>query len=535
MIASSEFAPIVIFAYRRPDLLRRTLHALSLNFGIGQSEVFIFCDGPKANASHEDHSSILEVREIASKFEAGKKLHTSFRSENIGLAQSVMEGVDTVITQFGKVIVVEDDVDLSPYFLSFMNDALQKFSNSKDVGAVGSWNYFLGNDSINQSFFLRYPDSIAWATWLDRWMLLERDGRKLLSALVASNRDVILNADGELTLFTSMLRDQIEGKVDSWAIRWTASLVLNNRLTLYPPQSLSKHIGFGTGATHETTIKDYNKDLILSSQNQIVDIPDQISESKVALSHWINFTRATFQGKRGFKSRLWHILPTYLQQSYNRWRNRGTVNPTLFEVPPISRVFGVDRGTPVDRFYIETFLESHRMCFQGDGIEIGEVRYLNKFGLQLSSKRALVFEASQSMSELHGDLTQLDSLPFEVADVFICTQTLNFIFDVSKAIMGIRKILKQDGVALVTVAGVCQISRYDADRWGDYWRFMPQSIYRLFVEQFGKEQVEIFVFGNSYSAHSLLHGFSLEECNRNKLLVSDADYPVVIALKITKR
>jgi len=122
----NDFAPVVVFAYRRPDMLRRTLQALAANKGIEQSEVFIFCDGPKENATASDLSAIAEVRELASGFTAASNLHTVFREHNMGLAQSVLSGVDQVIAAFGKIIVVEDDVELSPPFLSFMNDSLQR-------------------------------------------------------------------------------------------------------------------------------------------------------------------------------------------------------------------------------------------------------------------------------------------------------------------------------------------------------------------------------------------------------------------------
>lgn len=529
----NDFAPVVVFAYRRPDMLRRTLQALAANKGIEQSEVFIFCDGPKENATAQDLSAIAEVRELASGFTAASKLHTVFREHNLGLAQSVLSGVDQVIAAFGKIIVVEDDVELSPHFLSFMNDSLQVCKDKKEIGAIGSWNYFLGKASMKHSFLLRYPDSIAWATWKDRWDLLERDGKKLATQLAEKQRLFAFNADDKVNWFSEMLRDQQEGKVDSWAIRWTASLVLHQRLTLFPAQSLSRHIGFGAAATHETGNTDYNADLKLAEEPQHILLPQILSEDEEAFALWVAFNQRTFQGKKGLKTMVWRMMPKGLQTWYKRRKSQAS--PSFFETQPVSRIFGIDRGTPVDRFFIEHYLNQHKKDIKGNGLEVGEVRYLRQFGTDLHASKALVYESAKGLDEIHGDLTQTEKLPSEIADVFICTQTLNFIYDVPAAIKGIEKVLKKDGVALVTVAGICQISRYDADRWGDYWRFMPQSIQRLFAEQFGKEQVEMQVYGNVYAAHMLLHGFALEECTREKLLEKDADYPVVIGLKITKR
>jgi hypothetical protein len=531
----SDFAPVVIFAYRRPDMLRRTLKALASNKGIEQSELFIFCDGPKANASEQDLSAIREVRELASGFLAASKLHTIFRESNMGLAQSVLTGVDQVIQAFGKIIVVEDDVELSPHFLSFMNASLHQCQNIQQIGAIGSWNYFLGKHAMHTSFLLRYSDSIAWATWKDRWDLLERDGKKLAAQLANQQRLFAFNANNQVNWFSEMLRDQQDGKVDSWAIRWTASLVLHDRLTLFPAQSLSRHIGFGKAATHETGNTDYNAELMLASEPQEICLPEIPKEDEEAFKYWVDFNRQTFQGNKGIKTLVWRMMPKGLQTWYKRRQSKGNSANSIFETQPVSRIFGIDRGTPVDRFFIEHFLHQNKNAIKGEGLEIGEVRYLKQFGAALHSGKALVYDAAQGSDQIHGDLTHADKLPTELADVFICTQTLNFIYDVPAAIKGIQQLLKTDGVALVTVAGICQISRYDADRWGDYWRFMPQSIFRLFAEQFGAEHVEMQVYGNVYAAHMLLHGYALEECQREKLLVKDDDYPVVIGLKITKR
>lgn len=535
MMNSLDYAPIVIFAYKRPELFRRTLQALALNIGIKESEVFIFCDGPKRNASAADLIAIQQVRETASAFDSAMKLHVITQDLNKGLANSVMDGVDKVIAEFGRVIVIEDDVDLSPHFISYMNVALQRFFNNQEVGAIGSWTYFLGGSVMSKPFFLRYPDSIAWATWSDRWSLLERDGIKLYESLKYQNRDSVLNADDRVSWLTSMLMDQVMGKVDSWAIRWTASLVLNNRLTLYPSHSLSKHIGFGTDATHETHGDDYNANLKLASREQSFDSMDAIIESKVAFEKWVAFALANFHRKNSVKSKIRNIIPKSLLARYYRFRNRGELKPSMLKAPAVSRLFGLDRGTPVDRFFIEEFLRHHSISFQGDGLEIGEIRYLNQFNKNLKSAKSIVLDSPKTPNEIYGDLTLHHSLPSEVADIFVCTQTLNFIYNIDDAILGIHKVLKQNGVALITVASICQISRYDAIRWGDFWRFMPQSIFRLFTDKFGQDYVEMSVYGNLYAAHVLLHGFALEECDKNKLLDLDDDYPVIIGLKVTKR
>src|SRR5690606_15272744 len=150
--------------------------------------------------------------------------------ENKGLARSVVEGVTDVIGRHGRAIVVEDDSLLSPFFLRFMNDALRLYADREQVFAVGAWTYSGGPEGAPSNFFLRYPDSQAWATWKRSWDRFELDGRRLMRDLKA--RDLLrrLDADGRMVYFSRMLADQVAGRIDSWAIRWTANCVLQGKV-----------------------------------------------------------------------------------------------------------------------------------------------------------------------------------------------------------------------------------------------------------------------------------------------------------------
>lgn len=207
---------------------------------------------------------------------------------------------------------------------------------------------------------------------------------------------------------------------------------------------------------------------------------------------------------------------------------------TLNGVQPISRLFGFDRGKPVDRYYIEIFLRENSQFITGTTLEIAENTYSKRFGNHVTQFEVLGYSPEQKSATIIGDLTQFKNLPKDYIDCFICTQTLNFIYDYKLAITGIHSILKQDGIALVTVGGISQISRYDADRWGDFWRFNPQGIEKAFKEIFGENNVTTKVFGNSYAATMFLNGFATVDCNRKKLDALDNDYPVIIALVVKK-
>ncbi len=209
------------------------------------------------------------------------------------------------------------------------------------------------------------------------------------------------------------------------------------------------------------------------------------------------------------------------------WRN-------LRSVEPVSKVFGFDRGTPIDRVYIEDFLKENRYHITGDVLEIAESTYSTKFGKNVKRHIVLHFNGENRKATIVGDLTKKESLPEDEVDCFICTQTLNFIYDFKAAIVGIRHLLKKGGVALVTVAGISQISRYDMDRWGDYWRFTPLSIKMAFEEVFGKDKVEVVTYGNVLASISLLEGLAAEELTQDELMFSDPDYPVTICIKARK-
>jgi len=205
----------------------------------------------------------------------------------------------------------------------------------------------------------------------------------------------------------------------------------------------------------------------------------------------------------------------------------------LKSVLPVSKTFGMDRGTPIDRYYIEKFLSSNRKKITGRVLEVAESRYSKKFGNHVAAYEIL-HVAENSKATIVGDLTKRETLPNNQIDCFICTQVFNFIFDFQLAIAGAHQVLKPGGVVLVTVSGISQVSRYDADRWGHYWSFYPQGIERSFKKVFGDANVEICTYGNSLTAISFLKGIALEELTAEELDFNDPDYPVTIAILATK-
>jgi SAM-dependent methyltransferase len=202
---------------------------------------------------------------------------------------------------------------------------------------------------------------------------------------------------------------------------------------------------------------------------------------------------------------------------------------------PISRVWGLDRGIPVDRHYIEQFLAAWSADIHGRVLEIGENTYTMRYGgEQVEQSDILHVSAESPTATIIADLTQADHVPTDTFDCIICTQTLHLIFEVELAIATLHRILKPGGVLLATLPGISQISRYDMDRWGDYWRFTHASARRLFGRIFPPENLTVQVYGNVLAAIAFLEGLAVEDLRVEDLAEQDDDYQVLLGVRAVK-
>ena len=207
----------------------------------------------------------------------------------------------------------------------------------------------------------------------------------------------------------------------------------------------------------------------------------------------------------------------------------------LRRLAPISRQFGLDRGTPVDRYYIERFLSAHASDIQGRVLEIGDDTYTRRFGGErVTQYDVLHVESSNPNATIIGDLTDGKHISSDIFDCIILTQTLQFIYDVRAAINTLHRILKPGGVVLITTSGISQISRYDMDRYGHFWNFTSLSIRRLLEGVFLPRHVQITTHGNVLAAMAFLHGLSAQELRQKELDYTDADYELVINIRAVK-
>lgn len=252
----SNQSPIVLFVYNRPWHTEQTLNALKANLGAKESELIIYSDGAR---SEKDASDVHRVRELIRKTTGFRSTTIIERDRNWGLANSIISGVTEVVERYGTLIVLEDDLVTSSYFLQYMNDALQKYRSDPRVACVHGYTYPI-KARLPETYFLRGADCWGWATWKRGWKLFQEDGKKLLEEL--SKRGLLREFDLEDTYpYSQMLRDQIAGRNNSWAIRWHASCFLANGLTLYPTNSLVRNIGVDGSGTHCGNNSSYHSEL----------------------------------------------------------------------------------------------------------------------------------------------------------------------------------------------------------------------------------------------------------------------------------
>jgi len=211
------------------------------------------------------------------------------------------------------------------------------------------------------------------------------------------------------------------------------------------------------------------------------------------------------------------------------WVNFGRLSSTT----PISREFGLDRGTAIDRYYIEKFLAKHASDISGHVLEVGDDAYSQRYGSNISAQDILHVDLHHEKATLHGDLSQAGVVPENTFNCIVLTQTLQLIFELQNAVTALHASLKAGGTLLLTVPGISPIDRGE---WGEKWcwAFTPTSVRRLFEQSFPPGALEIEAHGNVVAATAFLQGAALEEVDRNKLDIYDAAFPVIITLRARK-
>tara|TARA_B100001059_G_scaffold223028_1_gene247592 strand:+ start:2626 stop:4266 length:1641 start_codon:yes stop_codon:yes gene_type:complete len=303
----NNLAPIVIFTYTRLETLKKTIESLKKNKMAKFSEIYIFSDCHKNKI---DQPLVNSVRKYLKSIKGYKKINLISRKENYGLARNIINGVSSVIKKRKKVIVLEDDIIVSPNFLEYMNDSLIRYQNNKKIWHINSWNYEIRDHNVEyNAFFTRHMNCWGWATWEDRWKYFEKKPDKILKKF---NKEKIFrfNIENNLNYYSQLKRNK-DGKLNTWAIFWYANIFLKNGLCLSPLKTLSKNIGFDDHSEHQpnedNSFKYINKNFFLKKSNKF-SYPELIEEDFYMLKKIISFIKSQKKQNSLFKRLIFRVV-----------------------------------------------------------------------------------------------------------------------------------------------------------------------------------------------------------------------------------
>lgn len=283
-----NISPIILFVYNRPHHTRLTVEALKKNFLSKYSNLYIYSDFQK-NISHRE--DVQKVRSYLKEIEGFKKISIIEREKNYGLAQNIIKGVSSVIKNHGKVIVLEDDMVTSPYFLNFMNDALLFYKHEKRVWSISGWNYPINSKNIGDAFLWRFMNCWGWATWSNRWGHFKKD---LVSGEKFTHDELQrFNIDGVENIY-KQIEDNRLSKINTWAVFWYLTIFKKNGLCCNPSMSYVNNIGLDGSGEHCVPDKRYKN--LLSTKKRNV-FPQKIEENKIALKRIKKFYKPSLINK----------------------------------------------------------------------------------------------------------------------------------------------------------------------------------------------------------------------------------------------
>lgn len=258
-----EFAPICLFTYNRLEETKKTIAALKNNLLAKESELFVFSDGWK---KEKDKYKVIEVREFLKKIDGFKNITIFESDKNKGLANSIIDGVTNILKTHEKIIVLEDDLITAPNFLNFMNSSLCYYRNNNKIFSISGYTLDLSIlPSLKKDVYLGVrASSWGWGIWRNRWNAIDWHVKDYSTFEKSFVKKYKFNRGG--SDMSRMLKNQMQGKIDSWAIRWCYHQFKKNTYTVFPTRSKLVSIGFGNNATHTKSTKRFNT--ILDTSNK---------------------------------------------------------------------------------------------------------------------------------------------------------------------------------------------------------------------------------------------------------------------------
>jgi len=277
-------APIALFVYNRPEHTKQTIAALQQNLLAGQSDLFIFADAAK---NSEGLGGCKEVRSYIRAIKGFRTVTIYERNENWGLAKSIITGVTELVKSHGRVIVLEDDLVTSPYFLEYMNAALDRYQDDEQVMHISGYMFPIEQSGLAETFFLRTASCWGWATWARAWQHFEKDPEALIESFSQSTIKRF-NMDGTYDFWTQVLKNQAK-EINTWAVFWYATIFQKQGLCLHPAISMTVNIGIDGTGIHCGNNDVFNTTL---APKPIARFTDVLNEDALALKNLKIFFRS---------------------------------------------------------------------------------------------------------------------------------------------------------------------------------------------------------------------------------------------------
>lgn len=267
-----KLSPIILFAYKRPNELKKVIKALKDNFLASESELYIFVDGPR---KEEDNPKVEAVRKICDKIEGFKKITRIYHQTNQRCANSIIDGISTVLKIHDSAIIVEDDILTTPNFLTFANTCINFYGTNKNIFSISGFclPFNPPSDYTFDAFAFTRSCSWGWATWSDRWFSVDweiSDYEAFIKDSEAKKRFGFGGSD-----MVKMLKDYKQGGIDAWDIRFSYSQFKQNGYTIYPVISKVDNIGFDEDATHTNVYNRYKTTVDTSNRTEL-NLPTEI-------------------------------------------------------------------------------------------------------------------------------------------------------------------------------------------------------------------------------------------------------------------
>ncbi len=304
-------APIVLFTFNRPWHTQQTLEALEKNELASDSVLYVYADGAKEGATEEQLQKIEEVRQLIRKPWKFKEIHIVEREQNYGLAENIVGGVTEIVNQYGRIIVLEDDIVTSRGFLKYMNDALNVYEDEERVMHITAHTFPLQFKSQSDTYFLKYVSPWGWATWSKEWRKFEISPNVLYRQLMASTW---YSEEDYNSFFGNEFMKQLiansNGDLKTWAVKWHTSIYLHKGLCLFPKYSLVNNIGFdgsGTNCGDSKTsynLNEFDKEFI----NVEKELPSLNQKALKAFANYYNIKH----NKQGVRNKIYGRLKSII-------------------------------------------------------------------------------------------------------------------------------------------------------------------------------------------------------------------------------